>query len=142
MHRLNGGCHCGSIRLEIELPNTPETYSPRVCDCDFCRKHGAEYVTDPDGSLVIRLQNEHMLNRYRQGAEIADCLVCATCGVLVAIHYQDEGQSFAAANSRAVDGNVRFGESIPVSPKVLSASEKVERWKRLWFQQINIMASA
>lgn len=142
MHRLNGGCHCGNIRFEMALPNAPETYSPRACDCDFCHKHGAAYVADPDGSLLIRLQDEQMVTRYRQGAGIADCLVCATCGVLVAIHYQGEGQGFAAVNSRAIDGGVRFAESIPVSPKELSASEKVERWKRLWFQQVNIMASA
>lgn len=145
MLRLNGGCHCGNIHFEMTLPHAPETYRPRACDCDFCHKHGAAYVADPDGSLLIRLQDEHMVTRYRQGAAIADCLVCTACGVLVAIHYQDdqgERRSFAVVNSRAIDGVVRFGESIPVSPKALTASEKVERWKRLWFQRVRIMTSA
>lgn len=41
MYRADGGCHCGNIKVDVELAAAPETYHPRVCDCDFFRKHGA-----------------------------------------------------------------------------------------------------
>src|SRR5690242_281873 len=98
MTRLTGGCHCGNIRLEIDLIRTPGAYSPRACDCDFCRKHGASYVSDPDGSLTVRVQEEGRLVRYRQGSGTAVCLVCANCGVVVGVVYDEAGKTFGAIN--------------------------------------------
>lgn len=36
-HKLT--CHCGSVELELYLPNGLE--SPRRCDCSMCRRRGA-----------------------------------------------------------------------------------------------------
>ena len=32
-------CHCGSVKLELSLPNGIE--KPRRCDCSICRRKGA-----------------------------------------------------------------------------------------------------
>lgn len=32
-------CHCGSVEIELSLPNGIE--SPRRCDCSICRRKGA-----------------------------------------------------------------------------------------------------
>lgn len=67
MHRLSGQCHCQAIQLELQLPQPPASYQPRACDCDFCRKHAAAYVSDPDGALRIRAR-PGALGLYRQGS--------------------------------------------------------------------------
>ena len=74
MSRLTGGCHCGNIAVSVELTRAPDAYHPRACDCDFCRKHGASWVSDPQGSLRIRIREESDVNRYTQGAGIAGML--------------------------------------------------------------------
>lgn len=140
MHKLSGSCHCGNLRMELGLPAAPQTYSPRACDCAFCSKHGAAYLSDPGGRLHIRVGDERQLRRYRQGSGIADCLVCANCGVLVAIAYRSEGRLYATVNARAIDAGVVFAESQPVSPKLLSAGEKPGRWENLWFADVRIDA--
>jgi len=137
-YKLNGGCHCGNIRVEMGLPRAPATYNPRACDCDFCRKHGAAYVSDPQGSMRMQVKDAHQLNKYHQGSGLADCLICRNCGVLVGIVHRADERLYGAINSKVMDGSSRFGEEMPVSPKTLPDDEKIKRWKNLWFADMSI----
>lgn len=138
MHTLNGGCHCGNIQLELRLVHAPATYNPRACDCDFCRRHAAAYVSDPRGSLAIRLRDQHLSGRYRQGNGLAEFLLCMRCGVLVAALYRNGAHLYASANARAVGGGGVFGAPQPVSPKTLAADEKQRRWQAVWFADVSL----
>ncbi|TAJ92246.1 MAG: aldehyde-activating protein [Gammaproteobacteria bacterium] len=139
MHPLKGKCHCGNIRVAIELPDAPGGYGPRACDCEFCRKHGASYISDPHGSLRIEVETSRLLGKYRQGGEIADCIFCSRCGVLVGVLYQESGLLYAAVNSSILEDNGCLGAKISVSPKELTVSEKVRRWKELWFSNVSVI---
>lgn len=138
MYKLSGVCHCGNIQVEMELTRTPVSYNPRVCDCDFCRKHGAAYVSDPQGSMRMQVNESHQSGKYRQGSGIADCIICKNCGVLVGIVYQSNGRLYGALNSKVIDESATFGAEVPVSPKKLSDGEKIKRWKDLWFSNVSI----
>jgi hypothetical protein len=142
MQKVSGGCHCGNIRLELQLSRTPDTYHPRACDCDFCRKHNAQYVSDAKGSLLIRLKREADCGRYRQGSGLAECLLCRNCGVLIGALYQSDTGLYATVNVKAVDAGVTFGAEKSVSPKLLSESEKVKRWQDIWFSNVLIEGSS
>jgi hypothetical protein len=141
MHKVSGGCHCGNILVDLELARTPDTYDPRSCDCDFCRKHSASYVSDAQGSLVIRFKDERDSGRYRQGSGLAECLFCRNCGVLVGALYRSDKQLYATVNVRVIDGRVNFGSEQPVSPKQLSESEKLKRWQEIWFSNVIIVSA-
>jgi hypothetical protein len=138
MHKVSGGCHCGNLVMALELTRAPETYNPRACDCDFCRKHGAAYVSDPQGSLTLRIRDESQTGRYRQGSGQAEFLVCRNCGVLVGVLYGSEGRLYAAANAKAIEGKTGFGPDQPVSPKTLSAGDKARRWQDVWFSKVTL----
>jgi hypothetical protein len=138
---VTGGCHCGNLRLTLELTDASESFHPRACDCDFCRKHGAAYVSDPAGSLLIRIRSEQLTGRYTQGSGTAQMLICRNCGVLVGALYQGAGRLYAVANASAVDTATRFGTVESVSPKSLSAAEKVQRWQGLWFADVRVVAN-
>ena len=138
MNQLNGGCHCGNIRVLLELTDDPISYHPRACDCGFCFKHGASYLSDPDGSLIIAVKDEQHLGKYYQGSGNADILYCKNCGVLVGVTYKSDEQLFAAINSKVVDTGTLFGETIAVSPEILSSSDKIERWKSIWFANVSV----
>lgn len=133
MHAVRGGCYCGNIVLELQLTKDPGEYRPRACDCGFCRKHGAAYLSDSRGSLRIRIEDPHQSATYRQGNELAEMLLCARCGVLVGALYRSEGQVYGTVNVKAIEGATDFGGETTVSPKELSGEEKVARWKKLWF---------
>lgn len=142
MPRIEGGCHCGNLHVVVDLPKTPSDYLPRACDCEFCRKHGASYVSDPHGALRIEVGSSQFLGRYRQGSEIAECLFCLRCGVLIGVLYQESGQLYATVNSAAFAGTESFGEKTAVSPKLLTANEKAGRWKELWFSDVTLASKA
>ncbi|WP_018988506.1 GFA family protein [Aromatoleum toluclasticum] len=137
-HSLRGGCHCDAIRVELELPRAPATYTPRACDCDFCRKHGAAYLSDPSGRLHIEIRDPAAVGRYRQGNALAEFLLCKTCGVLVAVVYADGADLYATVNSRVIEGDPGFPDATPVSPQTLSAHDKVARWKAVWFADVTV----
>lgn len=137
-HSYAGGCHCGNIAVEIELTKAAGAYRPRACDCDYCVRHAAAYLSDPRGRLTIRVQRESDLGRYRQGDGLADFLVCRTCGVLVGATYADPSGRYAVVNCRAVAGLSGLGPETPVSPKTLSAEAKTERWKKIWFSDVTL----
>jgi hypothetical protein len=138
MYRLTGGCHCGNIGVAMDLAREPGTYTPRTCDCDYCRKHSAAYISDAQGSLVIRVTDPSKLGRYRQGAGLAEFLFCTACSVLVSVLYNHDTRLYAAVNANAIDARERFGEPQSASPKTLSAQEKMQRWQELWFCQVKI----
>jgi hypothetical protein len=142
MHKLNAGCHCGNIRVGLELMHAPGNYSPRRCNCEFCGKHAAAYVSDPRGSLDVVIEDDEACTTYRQGSALADFLICSRCGVLVGVFYRDEERLYAALNANIIGAQARFGAASPVSPKNLTDAEKPERWKALWFSEVRIAGAA
>ena len=138
MPQINGGCYCGNIRLDVSLSREPSDYAPRACDCDFCQKHSSAYVSDPRGSLRIRIANETEVSRFRQGSNTAQMRVCRTCGVLVGALFRDGERLFGTVNARALDCRASFGEQQSVSPKSLSADVKAQRWRDIWFAEVSV----
>lgn len=139
MHTLTGGCHCGNITIAMELRRLPKAYQPRACDCEFCRKHGAAYVADPEGDLRFKIKDMQRIVRYRQGSGQADFLLCGGCGVLVGVVYQDGDQLRGVVNVHAMDAHADWDAEQPASPKLLSAEEKAARWRTLWFARVSLV---
>lgn len=138
MQRVSGGCHCGNVGVDLEITREPFTYRPRACDCDFCRKHGAAYISDPQGALTIGIRDARQTVNYRQGSGRAECLFCSNCGVLVGALYRKENRIYGVVNVRIVADQTSFGAEQPASPKMLSESEKIRRWQEIWFANVTI----
>ena len=139
MHVLGGGCHCGNIRLKLQLPREPGAYAPRACDCGFCHKHGAAYVSDPHAVLTLWIRDERSAAGYAQGSGQAEMLLCRECGVLVGALHRAQGRIYGVVNTRAIDGGTGFGTEQPVSPRMLSAEDKVRRWQEIWCSNVSII---
>ena len=128
-----GGCHCGNLRWRLETTRTAGEIAPRGCDCDFCSRHRAAWVSDSQGMLRVEVHRSDRLQRYRQGSQQADFLVCGNCGVLVAVvAKRKDGRLLGAVNSNAFDQRDGFAETIVASPRLLPAEAKLERWTHLW----------
>jgi hypothetical protein len=137
LHRYAGGCHCGNIRLEFVSTRSPGEFRPRACDCSFCRKHGAAYVSDPRGKLSVTIGDRRELSTYRQGSGSAELLICGKCGVLPLVVFAEADRRYATVNANAIDNSEAFGEAVVVSPQKLGADEKRARWKELWFADVS-----
>jgi hypothetical protein len=136
-----GGCHCGRLRVVFSAAREPAGMLPRACDCTFCTKHGAAYVSDPGGQLSIVASGADALRRYRQGSGTAEFLLCARCGVLVAVIFDDGTRVYGAVNVRALERPADFGAAVPASPQSLTAAEKIQRWSQLWIPNVELLTS-
>lgn len=137
--RLWGGCHCGRLRVAFSTGLDPAAINPRACDCSFCQKHGAAYVSDPAGGLCISMAEPDDVRRYRQGSGTAAFLFCGHCGILVAVIVDHGGRTYGAVNARCLDATTRLGDAITASPQQLAAGDKVDRWLRLWIPDVELM---
>lgn len=137
---LMGSCHCGAVKVQLQTSISIERFSPRVCDCSFCRKHGAAYISDPVGHLRIEVTTDTPVHEYRQGSENAKFLLCAKCGVLVAVVYDAGSKLYGALNASCLDDCASLGSSMIASPQKLNAKEKIDRWIQLWTPDVEIVA--
>jgi len=122
----------------MNIPGEPTSYNPRACDCGFYTSHGSSYVSDPSGTLSFSIKHRDELIKYKQGSGIADFLLCKSCGVLVGVCYEANGQLYCSVNSKTVKGECGFGADFVVSPKQLSDNERIKRWKEIWFGDVKI----
>jgi hypothetical protein len=74
---ISGGCHCGAVRFEAEVPREVEALD---CNCSVCAMTGFRHLIVPHGDFRL-LKGESALTHYRFGTGVADHLFCAVCGV-------------------------------------------------------------
>ena len=75
--RVSGGCHCGAVRFEAEVPREIEVLD---CNCSICAKTGFRHLIVPHGDFRLE-RGEEALASYRFGTGAANHLFCRTCGV-------------------------------------------------------------
>ena len=80
-HRLS--CHCGSVVLELDLPNG--IVDPRRCDCSICRRRGAIVASVPLAGVNI-IQGAESLKMYEFNTRTAKHFFCSNCGIYT--HHQ------------------------------------------------------
>lgn len=138
MPTLTGSCHCERLQLALHGSIDPAATSPRACDCSFCQAHGAAWLSDPDGELVITASDAEALGRYRQGSESAEFLFCHHCGVLIAVVFAADERMRGAVNVRCLANAAEFAPTVTVSPQQLPPEVRRERWRSLWIPRVRI----
>ena len=75
--RITGGCHCGAVRFQAEVPVEVEILD---CNCSICSATGFLHLIVPHGDFVLQ-SGEAALTSYRFGSGAADHLFCGICGI-------------------------------------------------------------
>jgi len=78
-----GSCHCGSVELEVSLPNGLEELSR--CNCSMCSRRGAIVASIPLGALEIT-KGADLLKLYQFNTKTAKHYFCSNCGIYT--HHQ------------------------------------------------------
>jgi hypothetical protein len=80
---VRGGCHCGAIEIEIDLPQ--QSIRPRRCNCSLCSTRNALMIGVPLAALRV-VRGKSSLNLYQWNTEVARHYFCGNCGVYT--HHQ------------------------------------------------------
>jgi len=76
--KVQGGCHCGAVRFEAEMPEPP--VPALECNCSVCRMTGFVHVIVPHGDFEL-IAGRDALASYRFGTGAAEHLFCRYCGI-------------------------------------------------------------
>ena len=77
MQVCRGGCHCGRVALEVEIPDTVNVHR---CNCTICQKSGYLHLIVPANRFRL-LSGEDCLTEYRFNTGVARHLFCKHCGI-------------------------------------------------------------
>ena len=80
-HRAS--CHCGTVVLELDLPNG--IVNPLRCNCSMCRRRGAIMGSVAKSGLKV-VQGESSLREYQFNTNVARHYFCSNCGIYT--HHQ------------------------------------------------------
>jgi len=85
-HRLS--CHCGSVVLELHLPNG--IVNPRRCDCSICRRKGAVVgsVSLEDISVIKGLEHLRLYQFNTKSLNIIFVEYAAFTHIIRDVHFQ------------------------------------------------------
>ena len=71
-------CHCGSVELELILPNGLENL--RRCNCSICKRKG--YIMTMVGGDDLNItKGQDLLTLYQYHTKIAEHYFCSKCGI-------------------------------------------------------------
>ena len=76
LQRLQGSCHCGAVRFEIET-DFPEL---TTCDCSICRRKNALMVKVHETAFKV-LAGADALTAHQFHSHTATHYFCRTCGI-------------------------------------------------------------
>lgn len=76
--RVEGGCHCGSIRFAAVVPREP--VPALACNCSVCRMTGFLHIVVPHADFELLTGRESLVS-YRFGTGTAEHLFCRACGI-------------------------------------------------------------
>lgn len=75
---VSGGCHCGLVHFEADLPS--RTVEVLDCNCSVCSMTGYLHLIVPDSAFRL-IDGKGETTNYRFGTGQARHVFCATCGI-------------------------------------------------------------
>lgn len=72
-----GGCHCGSVKFEVEAPARIEATE---CNCSICGKSGYLHLVVPKSRFTL-IRGSEFLSSYTFNTGVAKHLFCNICGI-------------------------------------------------------------
>jgi hypothetical protein len=126
--KFKGGCHCGAIRIELLTERQPQQQVIGACHCSFCRKHNARTFSDPKAFVTLTAHEPEHLRRYEFGLKTSEQILCARCGVYVAMTLIEADQVFSVISIDALDDRALFNRE--PEPRDYSAEDRIGRIER------------
>ncbi len=138
--RIEGACHCGSIRFVLRWPKSEAEIPVRKCGCTFCQKHAGAWTSHPDSELLAKIDDPSSVSRYNFGTKTADFFVCRKCGVVPFVISEIDSREYAVVNVNTFNeaGSLLSSSSI-TNFDGEGTDDRLARRKRNWIASVQIM---
>jgi hypothetical protein len=138
MHDLRGSCHCRNVEFVLSTEKSTDDLVPRRCSCSMCRRHGASYISDPDGRLVLRYRDPSLLSFYRFGHGTAQWIICSRCGVLTAVLCEIDDRLRAVVVVQSMVEHTFRASETPTDFESESVCERLARRAKTWIGTVEV----
>lgn len=141
MH-IDGSCHCGNVRFELEWPDSAPRVPARACGCSFCVKHGGVWTSHPAAKLRVTIADHAHVRSYMFGTKTADFHVCTGCGVVPVVTSEIDGRRYAVVSVNSFDGfDATLLDRSPASFDGEGTDDRLARRRRNWIGQVEFHSS-
>jgi hypothetical protein len=141
--KIDGGCHCGNLRFELQWPDSEKEIVRRMCGCSFCRMHGGAWTSHRDASLNIRTRDAPLVSKYQFGTKTAGFMVCAACGVVPFVTCDIDGTTYGIVNVNTFDDTAGFTVSAMATDfDGEDTGSRLERRQRNWIPSVRFDSKA
>ncbi len=100
MKKLQGGCHCGAVRFEVQITAKPELHN---CNCSMCMRSGFVHLISPNKNFKL-LTAKDQLSCYQFNSNIAKHYFCKHCGIK-SFYIPRSNPDGYSVNARCLDSN-------------------------------------
>ena len=136
MH-IDGSCHCGNVRFELEWPDSAARVPARACGCSYCVKHGAVWTSHPAAKLRVTAADHAHRRSYLFGTKTAVFHVCTGCGVVPVATSEIDDRRYAVVNVNAFDGfDATLLDRSPANFDGEGTGDRLARRTRNWIGQV------
>ena len=77
MYTCAGGCHCGRVKFQIEIPDKVVVHR---CNCSICQKSAYLHLIVTENRFAL-LEGKDSLVDYRFHTGVARHMFCEICGI-------------------------------------------------------------
>jgi hypothetical protein len=133
---MRGNCRCNNI--EVVWRTVDFSIVPRACQCDYCRAKGAAYVSKTGTAIDMRINNTSRYRIVARGSGGAAFHECDSCGELVLVTTEIDGELYGALNANCMDNRLGFPPAVDVDYAGQTVAQKLERWRRNWCRPVRI----
>lgn len=98
MREISGQCHCGNINYQFTWPGSGQRIPVRACECTYCQKRGAVWISNPDGTLDVKVTEPQSMHHYQFGHQTATFHICGRCGIVVMASCDIDDATYAVVN--------------------------------------------
>jgi hypothetical protein len=99
LQTLSGGCHCGRVRFEVDVPAKLEVFE---CNCSICAKTGYLHLIVAKEQFRMTVGAD-ALSTYRFNTGTAQHLFCSVCGIK-SFYVPRSHPDGVSVNARCLDG--------------------------------------
>lgn len=128
--KIRGVCKCGNCEVVAEGPIEPSELVPRLCDCEYCQQHPSAVVSN--SKMVVSVASKSSIYTAFNGSGQATFYHCRSCNQLLAVGATLDGVSLGAVNAFIFGDLNQFADPLSIQPRLLSPSEKLARWSKVW----------
>lgn len=131
-------CYCKNINIALHTNKNAQDFTPRTCQCDYCKSHGASWISDPEGTAKLTFQDRQDAVFYRFGHKTSDFVFCRKCGVLTIALCEFEGKTRAVINITAMTDHEFTEEPIKTNFDGETIESRLERRTQNWMGNVII----